>query len=516
MRRLALVLALLPSVAGAQSLVIGMAAPVTSIDPHYRDLSPNATIASGIFDALTRLDEAARLQPDLAQSWQAVDAQTWEFHLRPGVTFQNGQALTGDDIAFTIARVPRVPNALFTTYTGSIDQVTVTDPLTVRMHTRYVDPLLPLELAQVKIVSHIAAAHADTGDFNSGAAAIGTGPYRLVTYRPGDRVELVRNDQYWGPAPYAQHVIYRTISSDASRSAALLAGDVQMIDAVPPDSLPRLQADPKLTLAKVAGLRLIYVGLDQGRSGPTPFVTGPNNEILPQNPLRDRRVRQALSLAIDRRAIVDRILDDAATPSGQFLPPGSYSYVPGLQPPAYDPQRAKQLLAEAGFPDGLRLTFHGPNDRYIDDGPVGQAIGQMWSRIGVRTSVEQLPWSVFFERCNNLDYSVYLGGWGTGTGEASNALRALLATWDPQRGYGASNRGRYSSPALDGLLTQALRTPDDAARETLLQQATSLAFDDVAIIPLYNQMNIWAMEKGLTYKARADELTLAADVRPAE
>jgi ABC-type transport system substrate-binding protein len=216
MRRLALVLALLPSVAGAQSLVIGMAAPVTSIDPHYRDLSPNATIASGIFDALTRLDEAARLQPDLAQSWQAVDAQTWEFHLRPGVTFQNGQALTGDDIAFTIARVPRVPNALFTTYTGSIDQVTVTDPLTVRMHTRYVDPLLPLELAQVKIVSHIAAAHADTGDFNSGAAAIGTGPYRLVTYRPGDRVELVRNDQYWGPAPYAQHVIYRTIGQPAA------------------------------------------------------------------------------------------------------------------------------------------------------------------------------------------------------------------------------------------------------------------------------------------------------------
>src|SRR6185312_215972 len=129
-------------------------------------------------------------------------------------------------------------------------------------------------------------------------------------------------------------------------------------------------------------------------------------------------------------------------------PAGSFSYVDGLQPPSYDPARARQLLAEAGFPNGLRLTLHGPNDRYIDDGPIGQAIGQMWSRIGVHTTVEQLPWSVFFERCNDLDYSVYLGGWGTATGEASNALRALLATYDPKRGYGASNRSRYSSPAL--------------------------------------------------------------------
>jgi peptide/nickel transport system substrate-binding protein len=509
-------LAFVPIAAQSQTLVIGMAAPVTSIDPHYRDLSPNETIASNIFDALTELDQGAHLQPDLAVSWRAVDSQTWEFKLRPGVTFQNGQPLTGDDVAFTIARVPNVPNALFTTYTGSIDQVSVPDPLTVRMHTRYVDPLLPLEMAQVKIISHIAAANATTGDFNDGKAAIGTGPYRLVTYLPSDRIDLVRSKDYWGTAPHWQKVTYRTISNDASRTAALIAGDVQLIDAVPPDSLPRLKSDPHVSLATVPGLRLIYIGLDQGRTGPTPFVTGPNGEILQHNPLRDLRVREALSLAIDRRALVDRILEGAATPSGQFLPAGSFSYVNGLQPPAYDPARAKQLLVEAGFPNGLRLTFHGPNDRYIDDGPIGQAIGQMWSRIGVRTTVEQLPWSVFFERCNDLDYSVYLGGWGTATGEASNALRALLATYDPRRGYGASNRGRYSSPALDDLLTQALRTPDDGTREQLLEKATKMAFDDVAIVPLYNQTNIWAMAKGLTYAARADELTLAADVQPAE
>jgi peptide/nickel transport system substrate-binding protein len=509
---LCLLALLLPGAAHAQTLVIGMAAPVTSIDPHYRDLSPNATIASNIFDALTRLDESARVQPALAQSWRAIDDRTWEFTLRPGVTFHDGKPFTAEDVAFTIARVPRVPNALFTTYTGSIDSITTPDAMTVRMHTRYVDPLLPLEMAMVKIVSHTAAATAETQDFNTGRAAIGTGPYRFVFYQSGDRVELARNDAYWGEKPKWEHVTYRTISNDAARTAALLSGDVQLIDAVPPNNLPRLRAEPGVVLAEIVSLRCIYIGIDQWRTGPTPFVTGPNGEILPTNPLRDRRVRQALSLSINRQAIVDRILDGSAIPTGQFLPKGSYSYVPDLAPPAYDPQKAKQLLAEAGFPNGLRLTFHGPNDRYVADGPIGQAIGQMWSRIGIQTVVEQLPWNVFFERGNKLEYSLYLGGWGTSTGEASNALRALLATYDPAKGYGASNRGRYSNPALDDLLSQALRTPDDAAREGLLQRATRLAMEDVAIIPLHNQMNIWAMKKGLTYAARADELTLAASV----
>jgi peptide/nickel transport system substrate-binding protein len=508
------VLAPVPAI--AQSLAIGMAAPVTSIDPHYRDLSPNATIGSNLFDALTSLDEATRLRPGLAESWRTLDDQTWEFKLRPGVTFQNGQELTGEDVAFTIARIPRVPNALFASYTSSIDKVTLDGPLTLRLHTKYVDPLLPLELAQVRIISHIAAATADTGDFNSGKAAIGTGPYRLVSYQPGNLVELERNESYWGKPPPWRRISYRTISNDAARSAALLSGDVQLIDAVPPTNLPLLEGNAQVTIAKVIGLRLIYIGFDHGRTGTTPFVFGPKGEILAQNPLRDHRVREALSLAINRDALVTRMMDNAAVPTGQFLPPGSFSYVPGLAPPPYDPQGAKKLLAEAGFPDGLRLSFHGPNDRYVNDGPVGQAIGQMWSRIGVQTSVEQLPWSVFFERCNNQEYSVYFGGWGTVTGEASNALRALLATYDASRGYGASNRGRYSNPALDELLVRSLQTQDDGAREKLLQQATTKVFDDVAIIPLYNQMNIWAMRKGLSYKARADELTLAVDVRPVE
>ncbi len=504
-----------PFAAAAQTLVIGMAAPVTSIDPHYRDLSPNATIASNIFDALTALDRAARVQPALAQSWSAVDGQDWEFHLRPDVTFHDGKALTAEDVAFTIARVPRVPNALFTTYTGAIDAVTTPDALTVRMHTRYVDPLLPLEMSMVKVISHSAAATADTQDFNSGKAAIGTGPFRFVSYRSGDRVELARNDAYWAGRPPWSGVAYRTISNDASRTAALLSGDVQLIDAVPPSNLALLRGQPGITLAQVVSLRVIYIGLDQWRTGPTPFVSGPNGEVLPSNPLRDHRVREALSLAINRRAIVDRILDGGGIPTGQFLPSGSYSYVADLPAPPFDPERARQLLSDAGFPHGLRITFHGPNDRYVADGPIGQAIGQMWSRVGIQTTVEELPWNVFFERGNRLEYSAYLGGWGTSTGEASNALRALLATYDPSKGFGASNRGRYSNPALDTLLSQALRTPDDAARERLLQDGTRLAMQDLAIIPLHNQINFWAMSKSLTYEARADELTLAAFVHPA-
>ena len=188
---------------------------------------------------------------------------------------------------------------------------------------------------------------------------------------------------------------YRFISNDASRTAALLAGDVDFIDFVPTEDLEKLRKDPKVKLWETVGLRLIFLGLDQSRDGPSPFVSGPNGEKLDKNPLKDPRVRKALSLAINRQAIVDRVMEGAAVPSGQYLPPGVYSYAPDIKPPPYDPEQAKKLLAEAGFPKGLRIALHGPNDRYVNDAKIIQAIGQMWTRIGVQTEVDPLPWTSY-------------------------------------------------------------------------------------------------------------------------
>jgi peptide/nickel transport system substrate-binding protein len=503
--------------AEGQTVTIAVGAPITSIDPHYHNLAPNNAMAEHIFERLVQTDERARPMPGLAESWRALDDTTWEFRLRPGVKFHNGSDFTADDVAFTIARAPNVPNSpsSFGIYTRAVAEVQVVDPLTVRFRTRSVYPLLPTDLAQVAILDRETHQNAATEDFNSGKVAFGTGPYRFIRYVPGDRIELERNDSHWGPRQPWQRVNYRIVVNDAARTAALLAGDVDLIDQVATTDIARLRADPRVSISEIVGLRIIYLHLDRSRSDGTPFVTGPNGEPLGRNPLDDLRVRRALSLSIDRAAIVERVMEGAAIPAGQFLPEGTFGHVPGLEAPKYDPEAARRLLAEAGFPNGLRVTLHGPSDRYVNDARIIQAIGQMWTRIGIRTTVEPLPWTTFIARAGRQEFSLFLVGWGSATGEASSPLRSLVATFDREKGFGASNRGRYSNKQLDALLERALATVDDAAREKLLQDATRIAIEDVGIIPLHIQKNVWAARRGFIHTARADELTRAMDVAPA-
>jgi peptide/nickel transport system substrate-binding protein len=486
--------------ASAQTLKVAVSSPVTSIDPHYHNLAPNNSLASQIFNRLVETDEHAKLVPGLAVSWKLIDQDTWELKLRDA-KFQDGSAFTADDVLFSLDRIPKVPNSPsnFAAYTKPIAGTEVVDPHTLRLHTKGVFPLLPTYLAQFFIVSSKATEGRGTEDFNSGKAAIGTGPFRFVSFTPGDRIELERNDNYWGPKPDWQHVTYRFVANDAARTASLLAGDADFIDFVPTEDLEKLRKDAKVKLWETIGLRLIFLALDQSRDGPSPFVTGPNGEKLDKNPLKDRRVREALSIAINRQAIVDRIMEGAAVPSGQYLPQGVYSHVPDLKPPQFDTARAKKLLSDAGYPQGLRIALHGPNDRYVNDAKIIQAIGQMWTRAGVKTEVDPLPWTSYVGQANKQAFSAFLFGWGSGTAEASDPLIAQNATFTPAKGWGASNRGRYSNPELDRLIEQALGTADDAAREKLLQRAQHVAFEDVAIIPLHIQKNIWATRAGLTY-----------------
>jgi peptide/nickel transport system substrate-binding protein len=508
---------LLAGGAAAQTLTMGVGAPVTSLDPHYHQLSPNTAVAQMIFSGLTGTDGNARVVAELAESWRAVDETTWEFKLRKGVRFHNGSEFTAEDVAFTFSRVPNVPNSpsSYAIYTRPIRQVEIVDSHTIRLRTAVPYPLMPTDLANVMILDRETHASATTEGFNAGPMAVGTGPFRMASHRNGDRIEFERNDAYWGNRPHWQRVNYRMITNDAARTAALLAGDVEIIDQVPTSDLAKLRADQRLALSEITGLRLIFLAFDHSRTDASPYVTDNEGKPIPRNPLKDARVRRALSMAIDRAAIVDRVMEGSAIPSGQFLPEGSFGYVPGLTPPRGDTEAAKRLLAEAGFPQGFRLTLHGPNDRYPNDSRIIQAIGQMWTRAGVRTAVEAQPWTTFIGRASRAELSSFLVGWGTSSGEASNPLRNLVATPDRDKGYGASNRGRYSNPEVDRLLEAGMRELDDAKREALLQQATRVAFEDVGILPLHIQKNTWAMRRGLAHDARADELTRAQDVRPA-
>ncbi|MGH8619448.1 MAG: ABC transporter substrate-binding protein [Burkholderiales bacterium] len=508
-----------PSAAAADArtadISIALSADVTSIDPHYHNLTPNNNIAEHIFDTLVTKNAKSQLRPALAESWRAVDELTWEFKLRKGVKFHDGSDFTAQDVVFSLDRTGLVPNSPspFTIYTKQITEKVIVDPLTIRLKTATPYPLMPNDMSTVFIVSSRAAKGATTEDFNAGKATIGTGPFKFVRFAKGDRIELVQFDGYWGPKPPWDKVTFRLIPSDPSRVAALLAGDVRAIENVPTADLARLSKSSDVVVSRTVSHRLIYMHLDTARDR-SPFVTDKAGKPLEKNPLKDLRVRQALSKAINRQALVERVMDGAAVPTGQLMAEGMFGYTAGMKPERYDPDGAKKLLAEAGYPDGFGLTIHGPNDRYVNDDQICQAIAQMLARIGIAARVETLPSSVYFTRASKLDFSFMLVGWASDTAEVSSPLKSLLATFDTKKGMGAANRGRYSNAKMDLLLEQGLATVDDGRREKILIQAMEVAVNDLGIIPLHHQVNLWSARRGTAYSARTDERTLAHEFRP--
>jgi peptide/nickel transport system substrate-binding protein len=502
----------------AQNLTIAIGGSVTSLDPHFYNASPNNSVSAHFFDKLAEFDASTRLQPQLAVSWTAVEPTVWEFKLRPNVTWHDGKPFTADDVAFTIERTPNVPNSPggFGGFVRAIQRTEIVDPLTIRFHTAAPYPMLPTDFASVAIISRHAGTGAATEDYNSGKAVIGTGPYRFSAYAPGTRTQMTRNDNYWGGKPSWATVDLRVISSPPARTAAILSGDVDIIDTVPSSDIPQLGRESRLQLTQIQGLRLIYLSPDRSRTDNPVDVTDNTGKPLASNPFNDIRVRRALTMSIARDALAERVMENTAKPAGQWLPPGAYSYNDSVTPPRVDIEGAKKLLAEAGFPQGFRMVLSTPNDRYPNDSKTAQAVAQMWTRIGVQTTVQALPWSTFSARANRQDFGMRLTGWGSITGEASYALVNIMGTYSTETRMGANNSGRYSNPELDALTTRALGTLDDAAREKLLQDAVKMAIDDVAIIPLHQLVNTWAVRKGLVHDPRMDERTRAMDVKPGQ
>lgn len=498
-----------------QTLTIAVAAPPTSLDPHYHTLSPNNAVAAHFFDKLVDRDAAAKLRPGLAESWELVDDTTWEFKLRKGVKFSNGHDFTAEDVVFTLKRVPNVVNSpgSFSMYTRAVIKTEIVDPHTIRMKTAEVYPLLPYDLNNIYILCKAVGDNVSTGDFNNGKAMIGTGPFRLQSYNPDDRIIMTRNDDYWGEKPDWSQVTYRFITNNGVRVAALLSGDVQMIDVVPPSDTPRLRATQGISFSEIPSLRCIYLKLDTAHDS-SPYITDNNGKPLSKNPLRDVRVRRALSMGINRQGIVERVMQGVGSPAGQMMPPGALSYNPDIPVPAYNVEAAKKLLAEAGYPNGFRITLIGPNNRYVNDEQIIQAIGQMWQRIGVQTTVDAMPFSVLAQRQAQNNMSALLIGWAT-SGEPSTALKGVLTTRIPEKGFGTTNFSGYSNPRVDELVMEGLRTADDEKRDSIFQEAMKVAMEDVALITLHMQKNIWALRGALTYEARADELTLAHSVKRA-
>ncbi|KZL28647.1 ABC transporter substrate-binding protein [Pseudovibrio ascidiaceicola] len=505
---------LMGGIASAEDLTIGLSSEPSAIDPHYHNLGPNNMIAYHMFDRLIHQNEKQQLQPGLATSWKPINATTWELKLREGVVFHDGNPFNADDVVFSFERAPNVPNSpsSFATYTKG-KTVKKIDDYTVHITTEKPYPLVPNDISTVSIISVEAGTDATTEMYNSGKATVGSGPYKYAEYVPGDRIVLEANPDYWGAKPKWDKVTFKPIKSGPSRVAALLAGDVDLINGVPTTDIEVLSSNDKVSLWQGPSNRVIYLHLDHDRDD-SPFVKAMGGGAI-KNPLKDQRVREAISKAISRDLIVERVMEGVAVKAGQLLPDGFFGVSENLKPVEYDAKGAKELLAAAGVGDGFELRIHGPNDRYINDAKIVEAIAQMLNRVGIKTDVETMPRSVYFKRAsrggpnNTPEFSMVLVGWGAGSGEASSPLRSLIHTYDKSQGFGSSNRGRYSNAEVDAMIEEALATVDDEKRQDLLAKATEIAINDQAIIPLHYQVNTWATRKGLEYLPRTDEYTLS-------
>ena len=497
----------------AQDIRIGTSSEPSSMDPHYHNLTPNNQVMRHIFEPLIFMNAKQEIVPGLAESWKLVDETTWEFKLRAGVKFHDGSSFGADDVLTTFERAPAVPKSPsnFSSYIRG-KTVEKVDDLTIRIKTAAPAPLMLSHLAQFGMISR-KGKDFTTEDYNSGKAANGTGPYKFAEYVAGDRVVMGRHEAYWGDKPAWAKVTFKSIKSDPTRVAALLSGDVDVIETVPTADATRLKSDPKLTVASALSNRVIYFHLDRHRET-SPFIKGKDGAEI-KNPLNDKRVRTALSKALNRTAIVERVMEGEAQPASQFLPETYAGTSTKLKPTAFDLNGAKALMAEAGYANGFKITLHGPNGRYTNDAKILEAAGQMWARLGLDVSVEAVPAANFFTRASTggangtPEFSLFLVGWSAGTGEPSDSAKALVMTFDAKAGTGGANRGRFSNPKVDELLTNAAKTVDDAKRNTLTAEATEIAMDEVAIIPIHFPLNTWAAKKDFVLTARSDEYTLA-------
>lgn len=505
--------------AAAQTLTIGVRAGPESIDPHFTATGTHAEALKHVFDTLVWSGDGLQLEPRLAESWRAVDPTTWEFKLRRGVRFHDGSEFTAADVKFSIERIPTVsgPNPT-TIYVRRVKSVQVVDPHTVRIATDGPAPNLPNDFIRLFVVSSKAAAGLTKENaneaFNSGKAAVGTGPYRFVSWTPKDQLVLERFDGFWGPKePWARHV-RKEIPNDAARVAQLKAGQVDLIVRVPASDVATLQRDPKLTVVKVDTVYVFNVEMDMRDA--TPQVTAKDGSALPKNPFQDPRVREAVDLAIDRKALAEIAMEGLGAPANQMVTPSIFGFSQKLPARAYDPARARKLLADAGYPNGFRTAFSFTADRLPGDRQVGTAVAQMLAAVGIDVQANAQPAAVFFPARTRGDFSMSMSGWGTLTGEAHYTLSSLAHSNDKERRMGAFNVIGYKNPAMDKLLQDAAVEMDEGRRRALLAQANELLAVDRSRLPLVSVGSAWAMQKGkVTIVPRVDEDTLAMNVRPA-
>jgi peptide/nickel transport system substrate-binding protein len=506
--------------ASAQTLTMGVRGGPESMDPHFSALGSHAEAAKHIFDTLVWSGTDLQIEPGLATSWTAIDDDTWEFKLREGVKFHDGSDFDAEDVKFSIERIPVVTGPTTTAiYVRRVASVDIIDPYTVHINTDGQAATLPNDFIRLFIVSSDAAADYSTPEtaaegFNSGAAAIGTGPYKYVSWEPNGDLVLERFDDYWRGMGAWEQVIRKEIPNDSSRLAALKAGQVDVINYVSSVDYLALQRDAEIDAVIGDSVYIMNLQLDQRED--TPLVRANDGSKLAENPFRDLKVRQAIDYAIDRETMVEIVLEGLGKPANQMMPVDFFGSNVDIPMPEYDPAKARELLADAGYPDGFQVDLYCTSDRLPGDGAICQGLGQMLTQAGITTNVNAISKTVYFPAQARLEYSMFMNGWGTLTGEASYTLGSLAHSNNPEVKLGAFNRIEYKNDEVDILLQTGATMMDEAARRAAYEEAMAKVMADKAYISLVQLQTVWGTKAGtLTFAPRFDEDTLAFFITPA-
>ena len=480
-----------------------------SMDPYTRQETFLLTFTQNFYDPLVRRDRQLKVEPALAERWEQPDPLTWRFHLRHGVKFQGGEAFTADDVVFSYKRASG-PGSQINSYFQAVKEVKKIDDYTVDFITRLPDPIFLEEITQWGIMSkawseaHNATEPADltkTKEENFATRnANGTGPFILKEREPDRRTTMVNNPGWWDkPEHNLTEVTFNVIGNAATRVAALLAGDVDMIYSVPPQDMQRLGNTGGITLRTTPELRTIHLGFDQIR----PELL--KSDVKGKNPFQDRRVRQAFYQAIDVKAIQARVMRNQSRPTGMLYGPGVNGFVEANDTRyPYDPEASKKLLAEAGYPNGFGVTLDCPNDRYVNDEAICQAVTAMLARANIRITLAAQTRLKYFAEISNPEYktSFYMLGWTPNTYDAHNSLFNLTGSRNGIRGV--FNDGGYSNPKLDELIDQMAIETNPAKRQMLIDGASKIIYDDAAFIPLHQQTVVWAAKSNIDLQQLAD------------
>jgi len=463
-----------------EKVTVGVDAPPRTMDPHGSDADSNLSVMSNFFEGLLQRNTKGELLPGLATSWERVDRLTWRFELRKGVEFHNGNEFTWEDVKYTFEeRLENPEVSEFISFGSAIESVSRVDgnDWVIDIVTTEPIPYFVQNLHQVFIVDKESTMERSQGDI--GTKPIGTGPYVFDEWVKGSYLKMSANENYWDGVPEVKNAEIRPITEASTRLATISSGEVDVLQGIPVTMYEAVENNNSIDVIARPSRRAIYLGLG-------------NRDELPTSSLK---VRKAMYMAINEKELIEKVMFGHATPAAQIPDPPTTGYSDKIERLEYNPERAKELLAEAGYEDGFTITLSAPNDRYVQDEQIASTIASYLSKVGIDVEVDAKPKSVYFEEVMNNELDFYLIGWFDGSYDFGRSYSKLLHSVDPETGYGTFNGARYSDSVADQLYEASKKVVDPDLRASILRDLNRLAMERVAVIPLHYQEDTYAVRK---------------------